>query len=691
MPVSPSNNLLMIGHSLVGQDIPKMVESQNSDLGHTGDVDYQVIIGAPLRISWNDHDQPHAQGVDSRAALATGEYGAVVMTEAVPLETNVEWNDTSGFALNFHNLAYENNPDVQTYFYETWHGFDFFDGDLAAWRASLDDYLPMWEGVVDEVNANRAPGSKEMLLVPGGQAMAQIYDAIEAGELPGYTSIRDLFEDDIHPTKEGEQLIAALTTSVVYGHDPADLSDTTMGEFGPFPAPSPAMAEMINTIVYRTVDEYDRDGIDASEFRAPGDPVDPVDPPAEPEEPVVPVDPPVEPEEPPVDPEPPVEPEEPQEPVQPGTVVNGWKASYWALEPGTAFADMDFSTTPDETGVINQVDYVQTDPIWEGGPQNHFAAKFEANLEISASGEYQMLFGSAQPAVFYVNGEMVLDRSGATGFDMFEVSLDFSEGPQSIEVRYLEGDAATDVYVGYRGADTGGENATVSGPAVSHFAGETAPEEPVDPPVEPEEPVTPPVDPVDPEEPPVEPEEPVTPPEEPEEPVTPPVEPEQPEEPPVEPEQPEEPVTPPIDPEEPEEPVTPPVDPEEPPVDPEEPSVPEEPEEPAPVDPTPTNPEDPDDEGEEPQNGDTAAGGACFVATAAYGDRMAEPVVALRHFRDHHLVNSLAGRAFVRAYWVVGPKLAERVRPESAAGRTSRFVLDRMVTVLRRAGLTGGQ
>lgn len=82
----------------------------------------------------------------------------------------------------------------------------------------------------------------------------------------------------------------------------------------------------------------------------------------------------------------------------------------------------------------------------------------------------------------------------------------------------------------------------------------------------------------------------------------------------------------------------------------------------------------PDHQDDDPQQPSTA-GGSCFVATAAYGDRLHPDVVTLRRFRDQVLVRYPAGRAFIRFYWIVGPQLAKFVQSDRFSGRIARLAL----------------
>jgi hypothetical protein len=73
----------------------------------------------------------------------------------------------------------------------------------------------------------------------------------------------------------------------------------------------------------------------------------------------------------------------------------------------------------------------------------------------------------------------------------------------------------------------------------------------------------------------------------------------------------------------------------------------------------------------------------CFVATAAYGTPMAQEIATLRRFRDRHLANNAVGRAFVSAYYDIGPKLANIIREREDLRAASRALLTPVVALAR--------
>jgi hypothetical protein len=268
---------LFIGHSLVGPTMPNMF---NDFTGSAWEADAQVINGAPLRWGWDNGGS--AEGVNARAVLPSGVYDAVIVTEALPLADQIRWNDTEGYAKRYFDLAISANPNTQFYIYETWHSMG---SDTAAWRAQIAPDLSAWEGIVDHINATSPAWAPEALIVPAGQALGALHDAIEAGRVPGLSSIRDLFSDDIHLNDIGNWFIAAVQANVVAGVDTASAPLQTFAPWGAaYGGPSAAMAAAMDRVIDETLASYQRDGVEGGGGSAPAPaPVVTPDPDPEPE------------------------------------------------------------------------------------------------------------------------------------------------------------------------------------------------------------------------------------------------------------------------------------------------------------------------------------------------------------------------------------------------------------------------
>ena len=84
-----------------------------------------------------------------------------------------------------------------------------------------------------------------------------------------------------------------------------------------------------------------------------------------------------------------------------------------------------------------------------------------------------------------------------------------------------------------------------------------------------------------------------------------------------------------------------------------------------------------------PSSGSSDGGGGCFIATAAWGSRLAPEVVMLREFRDRYLLTNAAGQAFVDWYYSVSPPAAAFIAEHEALRTAARWGLTPIVGALK--------
>lgn len=242
-----------LGHSLVSPTLPEMMQDVLK-----APVAYQILNGAPLELQWKE--SANAQGVNGRDWLVDNPVDALVLTERVPLATTIEYHASAQYAADWAELAIKANPAVQTFMYQTWDDIDDkTTGTTQTWRDRIVSELPLWQGIVDDVNADLPEGAKPMQIIPAGMGMVRLHDAIAAGKVPGASSIRDFFRDDIHPTDTGFYYVAMINYAALTGESPVGKPASLMGQYGPYPAVPADQLPVLQQLAQETVQEFRAD------------------------------------------------------------------------------------------------------------------------------------------------------------------------------------------------------------------------------------------------------------------------------------------------------------------------------------------------------------------------------------------------------------------------------------------------
>lgn len=258
-----------LGHSLVGRDMPAML-AQMAGHDHASQLGWGASLAQHRKgeVPGFEVENAHPAYRDAAGALASGAFGAVVVTEMVELRDAIRWHDSAEHLAHWARAARAGNPAVRLYLYETWHRLD----DPEGWLERIDrDLAGLWEAQV-LAPAMAAPDVGVIRVIPGGQVMAAAARAIEAGRVPGLTSRQDLFArlpdgstDPIHFGDIGAWLMACAHFAVIYHRNPAGLPHRfARADGSPALPPPDAAAPVLQEVVWQTVTRYPATGLAAT-------------------------------------------------------------------------------------------------------------------------------------------------------------------------------------------------------------------------------------------------------------------------------------------------------------------------------------------------------------------------------------------------------------------------------------------
>ena len=107
----------------------------------------------------------------------------------VELRDAIKYFDAAHYLNLWADLA-RKAANARLYLYETWHRLDDPDG----WLARIDkDLDTLWLGELTAKD-DRSENGQPLYLIPGGQVLAAITRAAEAGGIPGLTDRNALFD-----------------------------------------------------------------------------------------------------------------------------------------------------------------------------------------------------------------------------------------------------------------------------------------------------------------------------------------------------------------------------------------------------------------------------------------------------------------------------------------------------------------
>lgn len=225
--------ILFVGDGRLERDLPGLVQAGLLAMGGTLSVATDFIDGGALQYNLDTPTQPYPNAsppiVEAISELKKGETRALILSEATPLDKILRWHDPVDALATYAAIARAANPDTRVFYTETWQSLNSGTGPATEqdpafdipWRERIATEGDIWRAITAKASEDPLGGPVEM--IPVGRAMGRLADEIAAGNVPGISSINELFQDELSPNGRGMYFVAMVELATLTGKSPEGL------------------------------------------------------------------------------------------------------------------------------------------------------------------------------------------------------------------------------------------------------------------------------------------------------------------------------------------------------------------------------------------------------------------------------------------------------------------------------------
>jgi hypothetical protein len=227
--------------------------------GHKYVFGRHMIPGAPLSWIWQHPDDGLSEDPFGHYRNALSNYQWDVLT-LQPFDRHLDGDEGDlVMARNFIDLALAKSPNLRIYIYSRWPRRDE-DGHLDFGSKWLRDYTGGWDGTEEtkdyfekltfELRTAYPKLQDHVFVVPVGDVLYELDQRIKAGQVPGYTSITQVYADGIHFNDVGSYIVGSTFYATLFQENPKGLTAS------PYNVNNPQLVGIIQDAVWKVVSTH---------------------------------------------------------------------------------------------------------------------------------------------------------------------------------------------------------------------------------------------------------------------------------------------------------------------------------------------------------------------------------------------------------------------------------------------------